>query len=412
MAGVRQWWLGHSNPERFEIYTVWSLYFILLIEPFLCLGLVGRVAPGRMNAYGVYGVGTLVHAFLCILVLRASFEHVKSKRPVNRYLLVGLAAITLAMVVLAWFTFDWFVADDIGGRMWGSLIPVAFALGAACPLLARRQLWFGALAVPVVFAAAAVIGGPERLGVVAVVISSGAVILGAIFTVRMSIAMVGLVWEIDRSKHAGAALAVAEERLRFSRDLHDVLGRNLSVISVKSQLAAEFASRGRPEASDEMQEVRRIADDSLREVREVVRGYRKSHLDTELTGAQAILRAAGIDCTVDGSAGDLPVQAHDALGWVVREAVTNVIRHSAAGTCAITLIRRSEPDEIALVVWNDGARQSGPAVSGSGLAGLSERLGSVGGTLESAQPAPGEFRLTATIPAKAWLPRVNTDVKS
>ncbi len=161
-----------------------------------------------------------------------------------------------------------------------------------------------------------------------------------------------------------------------------------------------------------MHEVRRIADDSLREVREVVRGYRKSDLDTELAGAQAVLRAAGIDCTVDGSAGNLPVQAHDALGWVVREAVTNVIRHSAAGTCTITLTRRTGPDEIALVVWNDGARKTGPDVSGSGLTGLSERLSSVGGTLESLQPAPGEFMLTARIPAGAWLQHADTEVTS
>ena len=246
MAGVRQWWLGHSNPERFEIYTMWSLYFLLLVEPFLCLALIGRVVPGRMNAYGLYGVLTLVHALLCIFVLRASFDYIKSRRSVNRYLLAGVTAVTVAMVVLAWFTFDWFVADDIGGRMWGSLVPVALALAAVCPLLEGRRVWYSALAVPVLFAAATVASGPARLSVVAVVISSGMVTLGAVLTVRMSTAMVALVWEIDRSRHAGAQLAVAEERLRFSRDLHDVLGRNLSVISVKTQLAAELATRGRP----------------------------------------------------------------------------------------------------------------------------------------------------------------------
>ena len=143
----------------------------------------------------------------------------------------------------------------------------------------------------------------------------------------------------------------------------------------------------------------------------MVRGYRRSDLSTELTGAQTVLRAAGIDCTVDNSAGQLPAPAQDSLGWVVREAVTNVVRHSAAGSCAITLARRTGPDEIALVVWNDGARNTGPAVSGNGLTGLSERLRSVGGTLEASRPAPGEFTLTARIPAGAWQ-HVDTEARS
>ncbi|WP_394297678.1 sensor histidine kinase [Streptomyces griseus] len=178
------------------------------------------------------------------------------------------------------------------------------------------------------------------------------------------------------------------------------MGRNLSVIALKSELAVQLTRRGRPEGVDQMVEVQRIAQESQREVREVVRGYREADLRVELEGARGVLGAAGIDCAVDAPVLELPAGVQSVLGWVVREATTNVLRHGDAGRCAIVLRRAA--DAVLLTVENDGAvvRDGAgvPGRTGSGLAGLRERLGAVDGTLEAGPVAPQSFRVTARVP--------------
>jgi two-component system sensor histidine kinase DesK len=205
--------------------------------------------------------------------------------------------------------------------------------------------------------------------------------------------------KIERAQDTEARLAVAEERLRFGRDLHDVLGRNLATIALKSELAVQLARRERTgDAVAQMAEVQELAQRSQREVREVVRGYRAIDLDAELLGARSVLEAAGIDCaTAAGDLGSLtpPVQA--ALAWVVREAATNVLRHGDARHCAITLATSRTGTD--LTVENDGAPAApSPTPGGSGLAGLRERLAPLDGTLEAGPAGPGRFRLTAHVP--------------
>jgi two-component system sensor histidine kinase DesK len=198
-------------------------------------------------------------------------------------------------------------------------------------------------------------------------------------------------------------LAVAEERLRFSRDLHDVMGRNLSAIALKSQLAGELVRRGRPEAADEVADVRRLAEESLREVREVARGHRSADLAGELAGARSVLRSAGVSCTVEGedAGATLSPAAQTAFAWVTREAVTNVLRHSSATSCTITL--RTSGEKAELQVVNDGVSGGGAADDarpGSGLIGLAERLAGAGGTLGTRLEG-ATFVLTATLIERA-----------
>ncbi|MFD4723293.1 sensor histidine kinase [Streptomyces sp. NPDC058423] len=155
---------------------------------------------------------------------------------------------------------------------------------------------------------------------------------------RPSAWSLSLMWELKRAKDTETRLAVAEERLRFRRDLHDVMGRNLAVIALKSELAVQMARRGRSEAVDQMVEVQRLAQDALGEARRVVRGYRKVDLGVELLGAVGVLEAAGVRCSITGAdQPELPSAVQSALGWVVREATTNVLRHGNAQWCAITL---------------------------------------------------------------------------
>ncbi|GDY64158.1 hypothetical protein SAV14893_035510 [Streptomyces avermitilis] len=218
------------------------------------------------------------------------------------------------------------------------------------------------------------------------------------FSSAFSVWLLDAVYTLDEARETRARLAVAEERLRFGRDLHDVMGRNLAVIALKSELAVQLARRERPEAVEQMIEVQRIARESQREVREVVRGYREADLGTELAGAQGVLTAAGIDCEVSGSAAGLPAPVQSALGWVVREATTNVLRHGNAARCVVTL--RTVEGHVVLTVENDGVPDSAPG-GGSGLAGLRERLSVVDGTLRAAPSGEGLFRLTARIPLPA-----------
>lgn len=222
-----------------------------------------------------------------------------------------------------------------------------------------------------------------------------------LISVRPSAWSMSVMWQAEQARDIQARLAVAEERLRFGRDMHDVLGRNLAVIALKSELAVELAQRGRPEAVDQMVEVQRIARASQQEVRDVVRGYREANLITELAGAQGVLSAAGIECVVsDGTEARLPAPVQAALGWVVREAATNVLRHGDPRRCVIRL--ETTADAAVLHVENDGvtatSTAAAPDAQGSGLAGLRERLGALDGSLEAGPAQGGLFRLTATVP--------------
>ncbi|MER6105529.1 sensor histidine kinase [Streptomyces sp. NPDC001832] len=237
-------------------------------------------------------------------------------------------------------------------------------------------------------------GGPQMTGAAfSTAFASGLMSV----TTRMSAWTLGVMWKLREAREMETRLAVAEERLRFGRDMHDVLGRNLAVIALKSELAVELAQRGKPAAVDQMTEIMRIARASQQEMRDVVRGYREADLSTELVGARSVLRAAGIECAVESHDGHpLPAPVQSALGWVVREAATNVLRHGDPRHCTIRL--RVSGDVVVLDVENDGTPQSAAGPGGSGLAGLRERLHSLDGSLDAGPAGKGLFRLTATVP--------------
>ena len=181
-----------------------------------------------------------------------------------------------------------------------------------------------------------------------------------------------------------------------------MLGRNLSLIAVKSELAAQLARRGDEQAAGHMLEVRRVAHNSLREMRAVVSGYRTADLGTELAGAQAVLRSAGVSCRIIGDATGLPHDVQAALGWVVREGTTNIIRHSDATACAIELHILDSPGTartVTLRIENDRVHTADAGARGNGLLGLGERLAGLGGSITAQHPRSGHFRLEATLPA-------------
>ena len=201
-----------------------------------------------------------------------------------------------------------------------------------------------------------------------------------------------------------AADAVAEERLRFARDLHDLLGHSPSVIVLKTELAGRLFEGGAGEqARAEVGDAEQIARRSLAEVREAVSGYRRQSLGAEFEQARGALEAAGVQVSIHKTVSGLPADVDDLLGWVVREAATNIVRHSAAHHAEIelTLVDRTAR----LEVRDDGvgvAKDSDVLPSsGSGLLGLRERVQDVGGSLLVESRSRGGFALSVTVPLGA-----------
>ncbi|CAM5689324.1 Histidine kinase OS=Streptomyces fumanus OX=67302 GN=GCM10018772_14180 PE=4 SV=1 [Streptomyces fumanus] len=393
------WWRRKSTPAKVETYTRWSFHFFGLIE-FVAIGLSAfdRVEPPLASALALL---VSVHAVVCMVTASRALDWTRGRRPQPLKLLWTLAAVTLLIAVaavgLAERGPDTGQVDAAAGSVFGGVL--CFGAGALALGVRDRRRVIGAV---VGFGAGAgLLSFPLGVPGPAVLVTACVVLVGAgflAFTSVFSVWLLDAVYQLDEARETRARLAVAEERLRFGRDLHDVMGRNLAVIALKSELAVQLTRRGRPEAVEQMIEVQRIARESQREVRDVVRGYREADLETELTGAQGVLAAAGIDCAVTGETAGLPGPVQSALGWVVREATTNVLRHGNADRCAVTV--RTTGERVVLTVENNGAgTERGPG--GSGLAGLRERLGAVGGTLTAGRADGGVFRLVAEVPLTA-----------
>lgn len=402
MRGPRAWWHGKSTPAKVETYTRWSFHFFALIQ----------VAAVGLPAFGQVGVPLALwvvlpllcgHALLSAVTASRALDWTRGCREQPVRLLWALGAVSALLGTGALVVSRHGPRGEDIDTLAGTFTMVVLAFGVGTMTLGVRN-WRRVAALVGGFAAgtgvvAFAIGAP---GATALATAVAVLVIGMFFafTAVFSVWLLNAVYELDTARETRTRLAVAEERLRFGRDLHDVMGRNLAVIALKSELAVQLARRERPEAVEQMIEVQRIARESQREVREVVRGYREAELGTELAGAQGVLTAAGVECAVTGSAAGLPAAVQSALGWVVREATTNVLRHGDARRCSVSLDVVGA--RVVLTVENDGVERGGvPGPrkdGGSGLAGLRERLTAVGGTLE-AGPVDGDlFRLVAEIP--------------
>ena len=204
--------------------------------------------------------------------------------------------------------------------------------------------------------------------------------------------------DLHATKAELAELAVAAERERLARELHDLLGRTLALIAVKAELAGRLSAGGDPAAAAEMRDVQRLAREAIREVRVAVTGGRVPSVAAELAAAPIALRTAGIAASVD----EAPVEidpAHEAMvAWALREAVTNVVKHSGARTCRISL--QAADGITALEVVDDGRGAVGED-AGTGLTGIARRVHALGGTFEAGPSAAGGFRLRVRLGAAA-----------
>jgi two-component system sensor histidine kinase DesK len=201
--------------------------------------------------------------------------------------------------------------------------------------------------------------------------------------------------ELVDAREEVARLAVAEERARFARDLHDLLGHSLSVIAVKAELAERLLQRDPARAAEHVGDVKTVAREALAEVRDAVSGYRQPTLVSELEGARMALQAAGIEASLQGADVELPADVEAVLAWAVREGTTNIVRHSGARSCRIVV----QPGlaAVSAEVVDDGHPQE-PAGQGHGLEGLRERAARVAGEVEAGPGPDGGFRLRVTVP--------------
>jgi two-component system sensor histidine kinase DesK len=196
--------------------------------------------------------------------------------------------------------------------------------------------------------------------------------------------------QLVASERRNQVLAVSEERNRFARDLHDILGHSLTVITVKAELAKKLIDVDPERARAEIDDLEWLSRDALADVRRAVEGYRELTLPGEITRARTALAAAEIEADLPQSVEEVPTEKRELFAWTIREGVTNVIRHSRATRCAVVL----RPD--CVEIRDDGVGSLQESV-GHGLTGLRERAGAIDATVVTRSLDPG-FSLSVVLP--------------
>lgn len=347
----------------------------------------GALAPSRAPAPGPdqFGVAALlwvVAAAVVLVHLRHAFGTIPNERP-HFWPATFLLLTTLVYLPMAWFPVAWGISQ------------VFFIASAAMLFRGRARLIL--VTVPIIATAVGNLAGSDRAD--PWLITADVIEVVVVFTV-LSACLVGVallvraVDQLDRTRTDLAEQAAERERLRVSRDLHDLLGQSLSAVSLKGDLAAALLASDPGAAKSEIQGVATLARDTLQAMRRVTLGEHTVSLKAEAEGAAALLSAVGIDTHHHIDLPQLTPEVDDALAWGTREGVTNVLRHSAARTCSIVAGR--DDGMVFLEIVNDGAQKKTGA--GNGLSGLAERAAALSGTLTARQSRDGRFRLRIEIP--------------
>ncbi len=371
-------------PERSQPRTHWRVTGWLLAAVwlfFLNIPLVTALQQPELWRR-VLGASTLVAFGVCYVCV---FQWARARRQAHLGVPRGRAWAALAALVGLGLA-------GIPGTDGDGLTTLAFVAAAAVFLLPGRQ----ALAIVVLAAltpavTAALVPGWESKDSIAF-----AVLLA-------SFAMFGVSRLAQRNAELQAAqqeirrLAVAEERARTARDLHDILGHSLTVVAVKAELAGRLLELDLARAATEIADVERLARQALADVRGTVGAYRGVGLATELAGARSALAAAGIVADLPKAVPQLSAEADELFGWTVREGVTNVVRHSGARRCEIRV------DGSAVEVRDDGRGPVGePGAAGHGLVGLRERARRLDATVTvGRRPGGRGFLLRVALPAES-----------
>lgn len=374
------------KTQSYSPYLLWLIWVIWL--PFFVPAVLELLQSHPTLSHLVISLtgATTFFAIYLWASLRNAHNLLAASQPENEIISTWLpiVALTLLSMIL--------VRDN--GPDWGDLFIFTCAYIAGRLPTVRALLAIAALTLLII--------AYGRLGGV----SWSALGQACIFVVAVGIVTVSLVRAITASRELRLAreeitrLAVQTERTRIARDLHDLLGHNLSLIALKSELAGQLLKVAPERAATEIGDVEKTARATLQEVREAVASYRQPTLASELHAAEEILAAAGITYRREDDErmmNMLPPAIGAALSWAVREGVTNVIKHSRARRCVIRITRDKRTASIEIT---DDGTAAGSVVSsgGNGLRGLSERVAGLGGQIEAGPHISGGFRLAVSIP--------------
>ncbi|MEU2003267.1 sensor histidine kinase [Rhodococcus sp. NPDC019627] len=377
-----------------------------------------KVATGRSSANRpgprLVVLGVLMACFAWALIVPISLTEPPTTFPGAAFL-VGLAGFGAALMLVLWTAVSPRPSPAAAWRKAALLLVFSMALWAPTHIWAERDehawAWLAGFAIAacalmswqtgavmaVILGAAASIGGIVFDGAIAAKVLT---VLGCAVVVwamcQALVWLLRLLWRAQEVREAQTALAIAEERLRVSRELHDVLGHRLGIIALKAELAADLTARDPGRAATECEGIRGIATETLVDVRRAVHGRTVADLGTQLQAAELVLHSAGIEASVDADQDLLPRMPQTLshlLAAVVREAVTNVLRHSDARHVSITIAAAGQGPT--LVIVNDGVHGSGrnETSGGSGLATLSDSCAAVGARLTVDRSTENRFEL-------------------
>ncbi|BCL83927.1 two-component sensor histidine kinase [Ktedonobacteria bacterium brp13] len=381
-----------KRRERYAPFLLWLVWLVWI--PFMAPVLLAlfRSRPS-LPGYIIPLTGVTIFFVLYLFSSRryAYQLAMTTVGTVDRSAWLTIALLTLLSVALTltsgkdWLILFYFTSGYSGGRL-----PAKLALYTISTLL-------------IIAIIAGILINVSWLGIMQAVGYVGAIgilIIGIMRSIMSSL-------ELHAAREEIAYLAVINERLRIARDLHDLLGHSLSLIALKSELAGRLITIAPERAVSEVGDIEKVARTTLQEVREAVSSYRQPTLASELQGVQELLSVTGIGYHYDGdvhSLDALTATVEVLLAWVVREGVTNIVRHSHAQQCTIRVTRNKQ--EICVEIIDDGMLIPAiPSMStervghgGNGLRGLTERVSTLGGRLEAGAQREGGYRLAVWVP--------------
>ena len=320
-----------------------------------------------------------------LIQLRHSLAAAGGKRP--RYwrwtllLLVVIAYAPAAVLGSRWATLQWYVLASLA-----ILLPLRVALPLGATIAVLHDTWFTTVEARPNLPPSQFVWAFSYWGALQVLGAGG--LFGATRLVR-------LVDELREARAELAELAIERERLRISRDLHDLLGQSLSAVSLKSDLAIGLLERHDiPRAVDEIEALVSVARSASRDVLDIAHREPPIALSSEIDRAGDLLSSVGTETRVDMAAGTLSPAVDELFAWALREGMTNVLRHSRATTCSIRIARRD--GGVCLEIVNDGAIPG--SLGGHGLSGLAARASVLSGTASGGAGGDGTFRLVVEVP--------------
>ncbi len=375
-----------ESRSPYLLWLIWVLWLPLMIPSLITFFQAHPTLPRLLSM--LVGICLFFSLYLWSAWLRV--QH-----------LIGVVAVTRHTTMWMWATIACLgvlslVLTLIGGPAW--LLLFFYTSGFIGGSLTVRQSLVTAFCFTLGVAALGWLIGLSWLAILQDIVFIPAIV----FIMRSIIWSITTSWELRAAREEIARLAVVNERLRIARDLHDLLGHSLSLITLKSELAGRLVSVAPERAVNEIHDIENVARTTLQEVREAVTSYRQPTLASELHAAQELLSAAGIayrNESDEQTLADLSPGIEAVLSWTIREGVTNVIKHSRAQQCWVKIWRDAQQVHGEIKDNGHSIVADSPAIqAGNGLRGLRERVAALGGQIETSSSPEKGFSLHVSIP--------------